>query len=160
MPTIFIDLVTIYDNEEESEASHITPVPITQEKEPGETYVPVSSDVTPNPKEGDLVARSTLDTVLLDQLGTQPQNESSKNDLDVGEQEGMGQPKISISTTEPLANVDPSPTSPSRTKTPSADEDQQEAKSPEHTGISPARELREPAMEHLYRTRSLDNTLS
>jgi hypothetical protein len=119
MPTVLIDLIMIYDDEEESEASHITLVPITQEKEPGETSSPVFDDVTPNPQEGDLVARSTLDTIFLDQLGTQPQNDSSKNDLDTGEQEeGMGQPKIDISMAELPANVDPSPTSPSRTKTP------------------------------------------
>jgi hypothetical protein len=79
--------------------------------------------------------------------------------LDAGElEEGMGQPKIDISTIKLPANVDPSPTSPSRTKTPSTDKDQQEAKSPE--GISPAKELREPATEHLYMVRSLGNTLS
>jgi hypothetical protein len=76
-------------------------------------------------------------------LGTQPQGDNAKNDLDVGEQEeGIGEPKIDISMVELPANVDPSPTSPARTKTPSADEDQQKAKSPEHTKTSPAKELK------------------
>jgi hypothetical protein len=70
------------------------------------------------PKEGDHEARNTLDTVFLNQLGTQPQDDISKNDLDTGEQEeGMGQPEIDIPTTELSANIDPSPTSPSRIKT-------------------------------------------
>jgi hypothetical protein len=125
MPTVLIDLITIYDDEEGSEASCITPVPITQEEEPGETSAPASDVLIPNPQEGDHEARNTLDTEFLDQLGTQPQNDSSKNDLGAGEQEEeMQQPKIDISTVELPANVDPLPTSPSRTKTPSADEDQ------------------------------------
>jgi hypothetical protein len=67
--------------------------------------------------------------------------------------------KIDISTVEPPANVDHLPTSPSRTKTPPVDEHQQEAKSPEHTKFSLAKELREPAIEHLYTAGSLGGTL-
>jgi hypothetical protein len=98
--------------------------------------------------------------VFLNQLGTQPQDDSSKNDLDTSEQEkGTRQPKINIPMTELSANIDPSPTSPSRIKTPSTDEEKQKAKSPEHRGNSPAKELREPYMEHLYTMGSLGNTL-
>jgi hypothetical protein len=104
---------------------HITPVPITEEEEPGETSAPASDALTPNPQEGDHETQSTLDTEFLDQLGTQPQNDSSKNDLGAGEQEEeMQQPEINISMVEPPANVDPLPTSPSRTKTPPVDEHQ------------------------------------
>jgi hypothetical protein len=125
MPTIIIDLIMIYDNEEGLEASHITTVMIKQEKEPRETSTPNSDDVTPNAQEGDLVARSTLDTVFLDQLGTKSQNEGSKNDLDTGgHEQGMGQLETNISMPEPPANVDPSPTSLARKKTSSTDEDQ------------------------------------
>jgi hypothetical protein len=71
--------------------------------------------------------------------------------LDASEQEeGIGETEIDILMTEIPANVDPSPTSPVRKNTPSVDEDQQEAKSPDHTRISPAKELQEPTMEHLY----------
>jgi hypothetical protein len=88
----------------------------------------------PNPQEGDHEARSTLDTEFLDQLGTQLQKDSSKNDLGAGEQEEeTQQPEINISMVEPPANIDSLPISPARTKTPPVDEDQQEAKSPEHT---------------------------
>jgi hypothetical protein len=117
--------------------------------------------VTPNPQEGNRVARSTLETIFLDQLGTKPQNDNSKNDLDSSEQiEGMGQPKIDISMAYLPANVNPSPASPSRTKTPSTDEDHQEANSPGHTGIYLSRKLREPTMEHLYMIGCLGNTMS
>jgi hypothetical protein len=51
MPTVLIDLITIYDDEEGSEASRITPVPITQEEEPGETSAPASDVLIPNPRK-------------------------------------------------------------------------------------------------------------
>jgi hypothetical protein len=123
---------------------------ITQEEEPGETSAPASDDLVLNPQEGDLEARTTLDTVFLNQLETQscqqPHDDNSKNDMDAGEQEeGMGQPEISIPMTELSANTDPLPTSPSKTKTLSTDEDQQKAESPGHTISSPARELSGPS---------------
>jgi hypothetical protein len=37
VPDVLIDLITIYDDEERSWFSFITPVPITKEGEPGET---------------------------------------------------------------------------------------------------------------------------
>jgi hypothetical protein len=81
--------------------------------------------------------------VFLNQLETQPHDDISKNDLDIGEQEeGMGQPEINIPMAKLSANIDPSPTSPL-----------------EHTGNSPAKELREPTMEHLYMGGSLGNNL-
>ena len=115
----------------------------------------------PNPQEGDHEARSTLDIEFIDKPRTHHENDNSKNNLGAGEQEEeMQQPEIDISTTELLANVDPSPTSLARKKTSSADEDQQKEKSPEHTGTSPTKELKEPAMEYLYTVRSLVSTLS
>jgi hypothetical protein len=68
MHTILIDFITIYDDGEGSEASHITPVPITQEEEPRETSAPTSYVLIPNPQEGDLEDRNTLGTKFLDQL--------------------------------------------------------------------------------------------
>ena len=87
MPTVLIDFITIYDDEEGLEASRITLVPITQEEEPWETSAPASDVLIPNPHEGDYEARSTLDTEFLDQVGTRHQNDSSKNHLGAGEQE-------------------------------------------------------------------------
>jgi hypothetical protein len=49
MPTVLIYLIIIYDDEEASEASRITEMPITQEEEPGETSTPTSDDLVPKP---------------------------------------------------------------------------------------------------------------
>jgi hypothetical protein len=72
MPTVLIDLITIYDDEEGSEASHITLVPITQEEELGETSTPTFDVLILNPQEGDHEAKSTLKVEFIDQMGTQP----------------------------------------------------------------------------------------
>jgi hypothetical protein len=117
--------------------------------------------LSPNPQKGDHDTKNTLDTKFLYQLGTQPQNDSTKNDLGASEQEEeMQQPEINISMAETPTNVDPFSTSPSRTNTPPADEHQHESKSPEHTKVSPTKRIRELAMKHLYTVRSLGNTLS
>jgi hypothetical protein len=90
--------------------------------------------LVPKPQEGSLGARTTLNTFFLNQLETQssgetqPHDDISKNDMDTGEQEeGMGQPEIDIPKIQLSANTDPLPTSPSKEKTPSTDEDQQKA---------------------------------
>jgi hypothetical protein len=57
------------------------------------------------------------------------------------------------------ANIDPLPTSPCRIKILLADEEKQKAKSPKHIENSPPKELREPAIEQLYKVGSLGNTL-
>jgi hypothetical protein len=99
MPIILIDLITIYDDVEGSEASHMTLVPITQEDKLGETSAPASDDLVPKHQEGSLGARTTLNTAFLNQLETQssretqPHDDNSENYMDTGEQEeGMGQP--------------------------------------------------------------------
>jgi hypothetical protein len=50
---ILIDLITIYDDEESSGVSLITPVPITEEGEPGETSALTLKALTSIPQEGD-----------------------------------------------------------------------------------------------------------
>jgi len=87
VPIVLIDLITIYDDEESSKVSRITPVPITEEEEPKETSTPSSDALTPNPQEGNHETWKTLEIEFLDQLGTQPQSDSSKNYLGAGEQE-------------------------------------------------------------------------
>jgi hypothetical protein len=130
IPIIPIDLITISDDEEGSEASNITLVLITQEEVPGETFAPAFDDLVLNPQEGDLEARTTLDTIFLEQLEIQPHDDSSKNDMVAGgQEEGMGHLEIGIPTNELSINIDPLPTSPSNTKTSSTDEDQQRAES-------------------------------
>jgi hypothetical protein len=49
VPNTLFDLITIYDDEESSEVSLITPVPITEEKEPGGTSAPTPDASIPNP---------------------------------------------------------------------------------------------------------------
>jgi hypothetical protein len=70
------------------------------------------------------------------------------------------QPEIDTSMTKILDNVNYSPISQARTKTPPVDEDQQESKSPEHTETSPSKESQEPVIEHLYTGGCLGNTLT
>jgi hypothetical protein len=77
MPTILIYLITIYDDEEGSESSCIT--------------------LVRKPQEGGLGARTSINTIFVNQLETQslgetqPHDDSSKNDMDTEEQEeGMG----------------------------------------------------------------------
>jgi len=87
MPTVLIYLITIYDDEEGSKSSHITPLPITQEEELEETSAPTYDELVPNPQEGDLKARNTLVHLFINQIRTYPKDDNSKNDLDTGEQE-------------------------------------------------------------------------
>jgi len=66
-----------------------------------------------------------LDIEFLNQLGTTPHNDSSKNDFGVGEkEEEMKQLEIGITTAEPSANVNLLHTFLSRTKTPPSNEHQ------------------------------------
>jgi hypothetical protein len=66
VPNILFDLITIYDDEESSYVSLITPVPITDEKEPRETFSPTFDDSIMNPRQGDHEVESILDTKFLD----------------------------------------------------------------------------------------------
>jgi hypothetical protein len=68
----------------------------------------------------------------------------SKEELGSGEQEEeTQQSEIDTSIVDPPVNVDPFPLSPSKVETPPADEPQQEAESPGHTEVPPAKELQE-----------------
>jgi hypothetical protein len=87
VPNVLIDLITIYDDEEISEVSLITPVPIKEEGEPGETSAPTPEALTSIPQEGDNKAGSIMDTEFLDQSGIHPKKDSSKDELGSGEQE-------------------------------------------------------------------------
>jgi hypothetical protein len=51
MPTVLIDLITIYDYEEGLEALCITSVPITQEEEPWKKISPTSDVLILNPRK-------------------------------------------------------------------------------------------------------------
>jgi hypothetical protein len=87
MSNVLIDLITIYDDEESSEISLITLVPITEEGEPGETSALTPKALTSIPQEGDDKAGSMIDTKFLYQSGIQPKMDGSKEELGSGEQE-------------------------------------------------------------------------
>jgi hypothetical protein len=87
MPIFLIYLISLYDDEEGLKSLHIILVPITHEEEPKETFAPTFDVLVPNPQEGDHEARNTLEIVFLNQLGTQPRDDISKNYFDTGEQE-------------------------------------------------------------------------
>jgi hypothetical protein len=85
VPNILFYLITIYDDEESSKVSLITPLPITEEKELGGTSTPTPDDLILNPLKGDHEAKSNLDTVFLDLSGNPKDN--SKDEISSGEQE-------------------------------------------------------------------------
>ena len=86
MSDVLIDLITIYDDEENSRVSLITPVPIAEEGEPGETCALTLEAMTSIPQEGDDQAGSMLDNEFLDQSGIQHKMDSSEEELGSGEQ--------------------------------------------------------------------------
>jgi hypothetical protein len=63
------DLITIYDDEESSEVSLVTPVPITEEKEPEKASTPSLDAPIQNLPQSDHEVESVLDTELLDLSG-------------------------------------------------------------------------------------------
>jgi hypothetical protein len=85
VPNTLFDLITIYDDEERSEVSLITPVPITEEKEQGKSFVPTSYALIINPLQGEHEADITLDIGFIDLSRTLKDN--SKDELGSGEQE-------------------------------------------------------------------------
>jgi hypothetical protein len=103
----------------------MTPVPIIEEEELGETYALASDAVIPNPLQGDHEAINTLENIFSNQVGTQLQKDIPKNDLgDDEHEEETQQPEIDSSTTDPQDKDDPFPISPVSKKTPPTDEDQ------------------------------------
>jgi hypothetical protein len=87
VPDVLIDLITIYDDEESSGVSLITPVPIMEEGEPRRNICSNSEALTSIPQEGNDQAGSMLDTEFLDQLGIQHKMDNSKEELGSVEQE-------------------------------------------------------------------------
>jgi hypothetical protein len=113
VPNVFIDLITIYGDEKSSGVSLITPVPITDEGEPGETSSITLEALNSIPQEGDNKYGSILDIEFLDQSGIHPKKDSSKDKLGSSEQEEeMQRSKIDISLAIPQVNDDPFPLSP------------------------------------------------
>jgi hypothetical protein len=124
VPAVLVDLITIYDDDEGSEVSHISPVVITQEESPGEVSALAPDKIVMEPQEGGLDARITTDVELLSSLETQPTGETqshganSKDDMDMGEQGGtMKLPKSGIPPAELSIGMELPPTPSSGVKT-------------------------------------------
>jgi hypothetical protein len=124
VPTILVDLITIYDDDEGSEVSHISLVVITQEESPGEVSTLAPDEIVPESREGGQDARITIDVEFLSSLETQPTGEtqshgaSSKDDMDMGEQGGtMKLPEIGTPPAEPSIGTELPPTPSSGVKT-------------------------------------------
>jgi hypothetical protein len=82
VPNPMFNLITIYDDEESSEVSLVTLIPITEEKEPRGTFASSLDASVPNPLQGDHEAKSVLETEFLDLSGTP--KDSSKDELGSG----------------------------------------------------------------------------
>jgi hypothetical protein len=101
-------LITIYDDEESSEVSLVTLVPITDEKEPEKASSPVLDAQIWGLPQNDQEVESVLDTELLDVLETQAY--SLKDELGSGKQkEEVPQQEIDISTVDYQVSIDPTP---------------------------------------------------
>jgi hypothetical protein len=156
--TLF-DLITIYDDEEISEVSLITPVPIKEDKEPGVTSAPTTDGSIINPLQADHEAKSILDTEFLNLSGTPKDN--SKDELGSGEQEEELQHlEIDTSTTDHQVSVEPVTVSPFKANTPAANEHYPKVKSLEHTKVSPFKDVQESVLEKIYMAGILGNTLT
>jgi hypothetical protein len=132
VPNTLFDLITIYDDEESSKVSLITPIPITEEKEPGGTYAPTLDASIPNPLQGDHEAKSTLETEFLNLSGTP--KDSSRDELGSGEQEEeLQQLEIDTSTINHQVSVEHVIVSPIKVDTSPVDEHQTKVEPLEHT---------------------------
>jgi hypothetical protein len=70
-PNPLCELINIYDDEESLEVSLVTPVQITEEKEPEKASSPAPDAQIWSPSQNDQEVESVLDTELLDVPETQ-----------------------------------------------------------------------------------------
>jgi hypothetical protein len=99
VPNPFFDLITIYDKEESSEVSLVTPVQITEEKEPEKASTPGPDALIQNIPQTDHEVKSVLEMELIEFLGTPMDN--SRDDLGSGGQKyEFPQQEIDTSTTD------------------------------------------------------------
>jgi hypothetical protein len=84
-PNPLADIITIYDEEESSKVSLVTPVQIIEEKEPEKASCPAPDVQFQSLQQRDQELKSVLDTDLLDAPNTQV--DKPRDDLGLGEQE-------------------------------------------------------------------------
>jgi hypothetical protein len=110
VPNPLFDLITIYDDEESSEVSLVTPVQITEEKEPERASTPGPDAPVQSCPQSEHEVESALDTEPLDIPGTPMDN--SRDELGSGEQEEeIPQQEIDISTVDYQVSTEPAPDS-------------------------------------------------
>jgi hypothetical protein len=146
VPNPLFDLITIYNDEESSEVSLVTSIPITEEKEPRGTYAPSPNVSFPNPPQGGHEAESILDTNFIDLLGTLEDN--SRDELgSSGKKEELQQPEIDTWTVDPQVSIEPVTESSILDDTSPFDEHQTEVEPLEHM-----EEVQEPTLEKIHTT--------
>jgi hypothetical protein len=154
VPNPLFDLITIYDDEESSEVSLVTPVQITEEKEPERASTPGPDAPVQSHPQSEHEVESALDTEPLDIPGTPMDN--SRDELGSGEQEEeIPQQEIDISTVDYQVSTEPAPDSSVLASTLPPDEKQPEVEPSGHI-----EEVQEPNLEQIYTVGSLGNTLT
>jgi hypothetical protein len=148
------DLITIYDEEEISEVSLVTPVQITEEKEPERASTPGLNASNQNLSQRDHEVESVLDTELLD-LPRNPIYRSRDELGSGGQKEGIPQLEIDTSTADYQVSTEPTPGSSFLVDTSPFDEKQTEVKPLGHM-----EEAQEHILEQIHTARSLGNTLT
>jgi hypothetical protein len=147
-------LITIYDDEESTEVSLVTPVQITEEKEPEKASSPAPDAQIQGLPQNDQEVKSVLDTELLDVPKNQMDRPMDKPGL--GDQkEEVPQQEINISTIDYQVSTEPIPDSSISIGTQPFDRKQPEAGPLEHM-----EEVQEPSLEQIYTIGSLRNMLT
>jgi hypothetical protein len=154
VPNTLFDLITIYDDEESSEVSLVTPISIIEEKGPEKTSAPSPDASVQNPPQGDHEAKSVLDAEFLDLLGTLKDN--SREELGLGGQkEEVLQQEINTSKTDHQVSTEPITDSSILADTSPSNEIQKEDNPSEHI-----KEVHEPVLEQIHTTGNLGKTLT
>jgi hypothetical protein len=152
VPNPLLDLITIYDDEKSSEVSLVTPILITEEKEPEKTSTPSPDASFQNPLQGDHEAETILDTEFLDLSGTP--KDSFKEELGSGgKKEEVQQQEIETSTIDHQVSTELITEYSILSDTSPIDEHQTKLKPPKL-------EVQEPVLEQIHTTGSLGNTLT
>jgi hypothetical protein len=153
-PNPLRELINIYDDEESLEVSLVTPVQITEEKEPEKASSPAPDTQIWSPSQNDQEVKSVLDTELLDAPETQ--KDSLKDEPGSGEQkEEAPQQEIDISTVDYQVSIEPTLDASISTGTQPPDEKKTEVGPSEHM-----EEVQEPSLEQIYTIGSLGNMLT
>jgi hypothetical protein len=147
-------LITIYDDEESLEVSLVTPMHITEEKEPEKASSPAPDAQISGLPQNDQEVKSVIDTELLDVPEAQMDNLTDEPGL-CEQKEEAPQQEIDISTTDYQVSTKPTPNDSISTGTQPLDE-----KKPESVPSKHMEEVQEHILEHIYIVRSLGTMLT